>query len=1054
MSTDRAAPFRPLALRPLQGSAAAAMRAAWMMPEQEAVQALLKQAQAAEADTLLIQAQAQAWIIQWQQQNESLLQHILKEYGLSSQEGLVLLCLAEALLRIPDAAQVDRFIEEWLASGQWPPREPEHWWAKLALLGLSSLGHMMKHWHQLAVPDFRQRLGRPALREIMRRMTLHFAQQFVFAPDLAQARPRMQAQPWQRFSVDMLGEAALCEADARQYAHNYSLAISALAQSDSAQDPADKLWDRPGVSIKISALYAQYDMTHLAEVESVLLPRLLSLIEQAAQAGVPVTLDAEESERLEISLMLAEVCIERASDLGFVGVGLAVQAYQKRAWAVLHWVAELAQRLGHAIPVRLVKGAYWDSEIKRAQQHGWADYPVFTRKEHTDLSYLACSRWMLAHPEWFYTQCATHNAHSLAWCQHWAEQQHCAWEAQRLHGMGEGLYQPLLEQQLLACRVYAPVGAFTALLPYLVRRLLENGANQSFVQQLSQADAAQQLSVSPLVQVQAHGGLPHPALPQPRQWLTPERELAPGYSLSDSQLWPHWQQAWAAAQQASPVIWPKPSAAPASGLASPRLHQGYAPAQPSLQLSELVLADNDAIMHAFAQADAARRDWAALSHEQRAHWVHLLAAALVTQRDHWLALLVLEAGKTWADALAEWREAIDYCHYYVAQAARHLQPQTLPACTGEHNALHWQARGVWLAISPWNFPLAILLGQMVAALITGNTVVVKASLKTPRVALALAQLLQDLHWPAAVVQWLWCEGPRLEAALPQIPRLDGVVFTGAEATAKRLQRALAQRSGPIVPLIAETGGVNVMIADSTAHVDSLVQDALQSAMNSAGQRCSALRILAVQEDIAERVEQKLGQMVQELRLGDPADLAVDVGPVIDAESYRQLEAYVGTLAAHARCLGQSPRPVGEGYFFPPSVWAVDWVHCPRHEVFGPILHVLRWPGAAWEQTLTQLQSLGYGLTLGVHTRLPSRMQGLAEHWPVGNIYVNRNMIGAVVGMQPFGGEQRSGTGFKAGGPHYLLRFMVERCVSSNSAALGGNRDIYSLKPEAKGERAQ
>ena len=936
---------------------------------------------------------AAEWVAHLRQHTDpGLAAELLRIYPLSQPEGVLLLRLAEALERIPDAATRELLLSDLIADGDWSRN------ATSLLAGGLGKGLALSQRLLGGNGGWLDKLSRSGIRKVAETLSRQLAQQFVGGSSIAEVLAR--GAPEGCYSFDCLGEAALTATDARRYLEQYLDAIAELREQ-----PADSLYRRHGLSIKLSALHPRFEALQRQRVHAELAPLVHELALAARSANIPLTIDSEEAERLELTLELFSELVLDKQLAAWDGLGLAVQAYQKRAPWVIARIADLCRQRGAGLAVRLVKGAYWDGELKRAQQQGWPDYPVYTRKTHTDSAYLACAELLLRQPA-IYPQFATHNAYSLAWALRRARQLGRAVESQRLHGMGETLHQLAGREFGFPCRIYLPIGDNRELLPYLVRRLLENGANSSFVHEVH--DPA--LSIDHLVaDPRLHQGQ---ALPPPAA-IYPGRRNSAGLPLFETATQGQLLCAWRQLSRPAPPPW----------------------------------ADAARVEQAFAEAQAAWPAWDALGWAARATMVNSAADSLEAHAAHWCAQLVAEGYKTWADALGEVREAIDLCRYYALCATEQLgQPLSLPGPVGEDNQLHWHGRGVFVALSPWNFPLAIFLGQVLGALLAGNAVLAKPAAQTPCIAQHALELLWQAGVPRAVLQLLHGSSTVIGNALLDHPALSGVVLTGSTQTAKTIQRRLAAREGAILPLIAETGGLNALIADSSALPEQLVQDVLISAFNSAGQRCSALRILFVHHDIAARVETLLAGALQQLRVGPAHELATDVGPVIDAAAQETLLAYCSSLVQRARLIGQAPLPVVDGCFVAPQAWAMNWAELPRDEVFGPILHVVRWRNEQWSEVIAWINNSGYGLTLGLHSRLPSRWRELQQQARVGNLYINRTQIGAVVGSQPFGGEGLSGTGFKAGGPHYLLRFAVERAVSHNTAAAGGNASLWGQAP--------
>ena len=852
-------------------------------------------------------------------------------------------------------------------------------------------------------PGLLQRLGAKTVVAATVRAIQLLGRQFVLGRSIdeamAEANVQRKAQPRLSFSYDMLGEGARTEADALRYQASYRHAIDRIAASHRAATPMQG----DGISIKLSALFSRYEDAQRARVFSTLLPRVQALIEPAAAANLNLTIDAEESDRLELSLDLFDALAQHIAHQHpqWAGFGLAVQAYQTRALEVVDEVARIARAHGLRFMVRLVKGAYWDGEIKRAQEAGLAGYPVFTHKHHTDIAYLACAQALLGHADVIYPQFATHNAGTIGAILQMAQGGSAKFEMQRLHGMGEGIYREVMGTSDVPVRVYAPVGEHRDLLAYLVRRLLENGANSSFVHQLADPQVdVDALLASPLVPA------PQPGLPMPAA-LYGTRANSTGADL-------------ACLAQREPLM---------RAIASARIEA-------------VKEASVEQIAAAMQRLHAAYPRWSDVPLAERAATLRRAADALDARLAEFCGLLVKEAHKTLGDCVAEVREAVDFLRYYADQAEQRLAVQTLPGPTGEHNELRLHGRGVFVCISPWNFPLAIFAGQVAAALVAGNTVAAKPAEQTPFVAQCMVALLHEAGVPADALVLLHGPGETVGAALVADARTAGVCFTGSTAVARIINRTLAGKDGPIVPLIAETGGINAMLVDSTALPEQVVDAVVQSAFRSAGQRCSALRLLVVHEGIADAVIEMIRGAMQELVVGDPALLATDVGPVIDAEAFAGIRAHVERLKREARLIGETPVSSTFARLIAPVAFELKSIADVKQEIFGPVLHVVRWKGDI-DAVVAQVNALGYGLTLGIQTRIDSRALRIAHGARIGNVYVNRNMIGAVVGVQPFGGEGLSGTGPKAGGPHYLYRFCAEQTLTINTAAAGGNAELLA-----------
>ena len=915
----------------------------------------------------------------------------LRHYGLSTREGVALMCVAEALLRIPDPQTADALLRDKLASGNWGSTKDEDSFVSSAADWALMLTGTLARWREAPQEDLSSslkqlvaRLGEPVARAAIRQAMRILAEQFVLAETIEEAVSRASERRPYGFSFDMLGEAARTAEDAARYFAAYSNAIRAVAPPDS-------------LSVKLSALHPRFEEMKRAQVFSELLPKLKDLTGIAAARGVGITLDAEESERLELTLDIFEALT------GQFNAGLAVQAYQKRAAAVCDWLIALGRSRKRRIPMRLVKGAYWDGEIKRAQQLGMPDYPVFTRKAVTDISYVACATKLLAAPDAIYPAFATHNCRTVATILELSKESE--FEFQKLLGMGDALYEALLaEHPDIAVRVYAPVGSFTDLLPYLVRRLLENGANTSFVHQIADPGVPLEDLVADPVEQLPEPYVPDPRIPLPRE-LYPDRKNSLGLDLARRDVLDSLHRRIAV--------------------------EKLSPAPPSITLDS-----------AIGRAVQSFESWSRVPAAERAAVLERAADLLEERMLDLVALIVREGGRTYADAVSEVREAADFCRYYALQSRKHFgQSHLLPGPAGERNELQLHGRGVFACISPWNFPLSIFTGQVAAALAAGNTVIAKPAEQTPRIGFESVNIFRQAGVAEFAVQCVAGDG-EVGASLVADPRIAGVAFTGSVETAKRINLALAQRAGPIVPLIAETGGDNAMIVDSSALPEQVVDDVVISAFQSAGQRCSAQRILFVDAGCAPRVLQLLAGALAELKVGDPAEPDTDVGPIIDPPSRDALLRHIEKLRSSAKLIGESPPPPA-GDYVAPIAFELGLDQLPRTEVFGPILHVCLYRRSNLEEVLQWIRDTGYGLTLGIHSRIQSFVDEVVRAARVGNIYVNRSMIGAVVGVQPFGGEGLSGTGPKAGGPHYLPRFATERTLTVNTAAVGGVTELLT-----------
>ena len=973
----------------------------------------------------------------------------MREYALSSEEGVALMCLAEALLRVPDAETADKLIRDKIGGVSWDKHraKSESVFVNASTWALMLTGRIVK-LDDTAKWDFEgilrklvARSGEPVIRQAVTYAMRILGRQFVLGRTIGEAlkEARPLAEKGYRFSFDMLGEAAYTKEDAARYAQAYRDALEVVA----ANNPRDRraIFERPSISIKLSALHPRFEWLKRERVFAELLPVLASLGARARAADIALTVDAEEADRLDLMLDVFEAYGETPELRGWSGLGLAVQGYQKRALPVLAWLADLSRRQNRRIPVRLVKGAYWDSEVKRGQEQGLADYPVFTRKAATDTSYLACARAMLAAGDAFYPQFATHNAHTLAAIDAIAGGRR-DFEFQRLHGMGEALHEIHRELGGVATRIYAPVGSHEDLLAYLVRRLLENGANTSFVNRLADDEAPiEEIVADPVKQLAATHPRRNPRIPLPKDILG-DRENSAGFLWSDPMvsepLIGEMEGVLARQHSAAPLI----DGVFRSGEAQPIRD----PADRRRVVGSVVEAKPEDALAALTSAAAAQEDWDKLGGKARAGI--LCRAADLFERDRALlmALAVREAGKTLANALGEVREAVDFLRYYAVRAGQMFEePLQLPGPTGEANELALHGRGVFACISPWNFPLAIFTGQVAGALAAGTAVLAKPAEQTPLIAAAATKLLHEAGVPARVLHLLPGDGPRIGNPLFAEPRLAGVAFTGSTEAATAINRALAARSGPLATLIAETGGQNAMIVDSTALPEQVARDALSSAFDSAGQRCSALRVLFVQDDVADKMLRIILGAMDELKIGDPMRLDTDVGPVIDEAARDMLRRHAERMSREAKLLRrlEVPAELSDGTFFAPHAFEIDSIGQLPREVFGPVLHVVRYAADDLDKVCDAINATGYGLTLGIHSRIEETAAFVRERVHAGNVYVNRNQIGAVVGVQPFGGEGLSGTGPKAGGPNYLLRFALERTYTVNTAAAGGNAALLT-----------
>jgi len=963
----------------------------------------------------------------------------LRHHGLSTAEGVALMCLAEALLRIPDRETADALLREKLASGRWEDAPDDGSLMASAADWALMLTGTLARWADEADGDFAvrirrvvARLGEPVVRGAVRQAMRLLAEQFVLAETIERATDAAAARrPW-RFSYDMLGEAARTAEDAEGYLQSYAHAIAIVA----ARTPAGAVAARDGISVKLSALHPRFEEAKRSRAFAELLPRVAALARAARDGGIGLTLDAEESERLELTLDLAEALARDPQLAGWNGLGLAVQAYQKRAPTVCDCVVALARSAKRRLAVRLVKGAYWDSEIKRAQVLGMADYPVYTRKAATDASYVACARTLLDARDAIYPAFATHNSRTAATILELAGDP-AEFEFQRLLGMGEALHEALAAEGTAPLRIYAPVGNFNELLPYLVRRLLENGANTSFVHQIADPGVPLEALVADPIAALPRPYQPHPLIPLPRG-LFGERKNSLGIDLARRDE----------LDRLSAGIQADRERAQAGGGAGVQVVRE--PGNLGCVVGAVRLTTREELRHAVDLASAEFERWSRRPASERAAILERAADALESEMRALASLVVREGGRTCGDAVAEVREAADFCRYYALQARKQFgDPLELPGPAGERNTLALHGRGVFACISPWNFPLAIFTGQLAAALAAGNTVLAKPAEQTPLAAGRALAILHGAGVPADAAIGVFGDGESLGAPLVADARICGVAFTGSVETARAIERALAARSGPIIPLVAETGGLNAMFVDSSALPEQVVDDIVISAFHSAGQRCSALRILFVHEGCARRVLTLLAGAMRELEVGDPVEPGTDVGPIIDAPARAALVSHSRKLHASARLIGETALPAGlpQGHWFAPVAFETGFDGLPHAEIFGPVLHVCVFGQGELERALEWIRATGYGLTLGIHSRVQSFAERVVGATRVGNVYVNRSMIGAAVGVQPFGGEGLSGTGFKAGGPHYLLRFATERSLTVNTAAFGGVTEL--LQPAAR-----
>lgn len=1010
------------------------IRQRYLQTEPEIVTELLAEQSLSERErSMLTEAAAKTVAVLRKENNPTIMESFLSEYGLSTREGVGLMCLAEALLRVPDAATVDELIADKI--------EPSNWgihlgksssslvnastWA-LLLTGQildESIESIENPAPVVALRQLIRRLGEPVVRKAVSQAMKMLGKQFVLGQTIDEALKEARTLEGQgyTYSYDMLGEAARTHADAERYHQAYASAIQSIAKSGGSG-----ITERPGISVKLSALYPRYEYTHKDAVMEHLLPRIADLVDMAAKADIGLNIDAEEADRLDLSLDIIGALLARDTNTGWDGFGVVVQAYGRRALPVLDWLLAACKLHQRKIMVRLVKGAYWDAEIKQAQELGLANFPVYTRKAITDLSYIVCAQRLLDNRDFIYPQFATHNAHTVSAIRYMAGSDTSSYEFQRLHGMGESLHDNILQQHGTRCRIYAPVGAHVDLLAYLVRRLLENGANSSFVNQIVNEDLSpQEVARCPVTDVMTYDVIEHPAISKPLDLYTPERANSRGYRINDP-------------ASIQPLIDVREGFRQSQFHATPMIAGDYTgtlelsiinPARPDDTVGSVIDSTVEDVNSAIDIARQSFTPWQTSSTLDRAGCLINAAAMYENNIAELSALVCREAGKHLSDAIAEVREAVDFLRYYAAQAADQDEQQS--------------ARGVIVCISPWNFPLAIFTGQIAAAIAAGNTVLAKPAPQAPLIAARAVALLHAAAIPVNILQLLPGDGPVIGQTLVSDPRIDGICFTGSTAVARQIEKTLANRSLEDIKagasadpmLIAETGGLNAMMADTTALTEQVVRDVLISAFQSAGQRCSALRMLYIQEEAEQRFLEMLSGALDTLNVGDPWELSTDVGPVIDASAQKKINDYVQSRKKSGQLLKQLSVPL-DGHYVGPAIIKVSGIEDLEEEIFGPILHVATFTADQIDDTINAINKKGYGLTFGLHTRIDDRVQKIVDRIKTGNVYVNRNQIGAVVGSQPFGGEGKSGTGPKAGGPNYLPRFyaaVVSGIDSTDSA---------------------
>jgi len=1022
--------------------------------EAEMVDKLLAQLQfdPESEDRVNRRAQSLVSAVRAKKADRGLLDAFMQEYDLSSEEGVILMCLAEALLRIPDDDTAEKLIADKLGDANWESHLGK---SSSVLVNASTWGLMLTGklvtLSETAQKNFSgvfkklvNRSGEPVVRTAIRQAMRIMGHQYVMGRNIEEALDRSQKKDNQvyRHSFDMLGEAALTTKDSERYMESYRTGIRAIGARKKPKD----IFAAPSISVKLSAIHPRFEFAQRDRVLRELPPRLLELAQLAMANQMALTVDTEEADRLMLTLDVFSLVLQDESLAGWNGFGLALQTYQKRAPAVIDLLASLSAKTGLRIPVRLVKGAYWDTEIKHAQVEGLAGYPVYTRKANTDISYLACAKKVLAAREAFYPQFATHNAHTIAAVTELAGDR-LDFEFQRLHGMGRDLYGIVMSEPGFrhACRVYSPVGSHEDLLPYLVRRLLENGSNTSFVNRIvDESLPVEKVVESPIQKVATADVHAHPSIPLPRNIYGDERVNSSGVNLansSDVAALASGMQPFARVQWNVEPILGRPL-----GREPGTVKENINPARLDDIIGSVRQTSAEELEGAIEDAYAFSLEWDQTPGSHRAALLEAAADLMQEDFSEFMALLTREAGKTAHDAISEIREAIDFLRYYALQARKNFDmPIVMPGPTGERNELTLHGKGVFACISPWNFPLAIFVGQVSAALAAGNAVLAKPADQTPAVAALAIQTLHRAGVPRSAVQLVPGRGSVIGAKLTSDSRIDGVALTGSMDTARLINRSLAARESSLASMIAETGGQNAMLVDSSALPEQVVQDVISSAFHSAGQRCSALRVLFLQEDVADRITHLLAGAMQELVIGDPRYLHTDVGPVIDAGALAELQAHVDKMENEFKLIARAPVSGSlSGHFLAPCAFEIDSINSLDQEVFGPILHIVRYRARNLDQVIDDINGTGYGLTLGVHSRIDRTQRYIAKRVLAGNCYVNRNMIGAVVGVQPFGGERLSGTGPKAGGPHYMFRFATERTLTVNTAAVGGNTILLEL----------
>ncbi len=976
------------------------------------------------------------------------IEHILLQYKLNSEQGVALMCLAEAMLRVPDRQTINELIQDKLGDEDWSG-EPivKNMMNRSMYWGLMISGKILgdpqnEGFFKRTLKSAIRQVGQPALRSAIGAFLKFFASQFVLGQDLKQAEKNSKKPLSQgySFSYDQLGEAALTYDDAERYFQSYIASVKFLQGAKKGS-----IYDQPGISVKLSALHPRYEYAHRAICVPSIVDKLKTLCIEAKKRNLGLIIDAEEADRFELALtILKDVMAIKDLD-GWNGLGIAVQAYQKRTYASLEYMIKLAKKSNRRLMVRLTKGAYWDMEIKHSQVNGDEDYPVFTYKKYTDVSYLACSRLMLDARDEIYPMFATHNAMTIATIKYWAESRD-DYEFQRLHGMGEHVYSIVMKQSPTRCRIYAPVGDHNELLPYLVRRLLENGASSSFIHRVVDPAISVNdlLGEDPLLMLGHFRPEKEEVIPKPIDIFGDVRKNSLGIDLNC----PYVLQTFSKSMDRYSInekIDLYPYVVGLSHKGSRHTHQIKNPADTTDVLGQYRFASVEDVQLALENADDFKQVWQNVDVLRRANFLDLASNLLEKRMDYFVRLLILEAGKSWADAVNEVREAVDFLRYYAVLGRKVMQPKLLPGPTGEQNQLQLEGRGLAVCISPWNFPLAIFIGQVSAALVSGNVVIAKPASQTVAIASKMVDVLYEVGLPKTACQLLPGERGTVGKHLMSDERVDIVMLTGSTATAKSINRDLANRSGPIIPLIAETGGQNAMIIDSSALLEQAVNDVMMSSFYSAGQRCSAARVVYIQSEVADRFIEMLQGALEATKIGPTAQLTNDIGPIIDEAALDRLNRHLHYLNGVGNCIYQPDltEACKSGTFFAPAIYEINHISELSEEVFGPILHIIRFDRRKINQVIDDINDLKYGLTFGVHSRISRFVDNAISRIQAGNVYVNRTIIGAQVGVQPFGGEGLSGTGPKAGGPLYLYRLTKEKTISNNTAAIGGNIELVS-----------